>query len=308
MKPVPTVRRWAALLALTTAPSLAIEYANIEIIQNDAANNPTSVTATITAGTPGVSIAGQNRGDTDMNFGLASLDQEVGIAISCVTENTRDNSLGGDTIAGFNYANTSVAFPNSPNGGIFIPTHNMGGSAQNPNGRAEYNINFATVYFPYADYLSGHANVSSNGGPITVLRAAPGINLGTEFIDEPQNGIFTLDLTGLGSSSQDGVVLTCHGKNEGNFSMAKANADGTFSLSVMDNGEFGGGVSYEQDPVAFVYLPATAAGPNEITALGRVNSDGSTDVPVAPSRSPKWPAANGTWRSQVRTRPPVFSS
>jgi hypothetical protein len=97
--------------------------------------------------------------------------------------------------------------------------------------------------------------------------------LGTQFVDGG-NGTFTLNLSGVtgvpANASQNGLLLVAGGKNEDNYSLSQANADGTFTILNRDNGANGTGT--EQDGVAFVYVPAGTAG---LTA-GRVRGDATT--------------------------------
>ncbi|MDP0491583.1 MAG: Ig-like domain-containing protein [Verrucomicrobiota bacterium JB023] len=287
MKPTSHHTWWLTTFSalVSTASLPALEFGNIDIVQHDNANDQTSVTATVVAGsTSGVSVVGQNRGDVDMDFGANEDDPYNGVLISSVSQNSRNNFLQGDTQDGLNYANTGSAHPNGITGGYFVPTHNMGGSAENTLGRSEYNINFAVGYFPYLDWLGGTTGVSTNGGALTEQASilSPGLSLGDEILDVA-TGRFTVDLTdhtsfGVPATSQNGILLTIHSKNEGNFSMAQDNEDGTFSVTVMDNGQYGGGLSLEQDPFAFVYIPTAIAGDNTVTAVGRIQSDGTAEI------------------------------
>lgn len=293
----------AACLGVSISGLHALEFGNLEITQNNNSNNNQSTanpatTVVIgpgsTTGPNALQVVGYNRGDTDIDFGGGAQDVEEGMLITSVSENSRNNHGGGDLVSGLNFANTGLAFFSGVSEGFFVPTHNMGGSAENLLGRSEYNINFAYGYFPYDVFLAAHANVSSNGGPLAEVRGTAGVDLGEEILDNG-NGVFTVDLSGhtrlgLPATPANGILLTVHGKNEGNFSMARDNGEGAFQVSVMDNGEFGGDLSYEQDPFGFVYLPAAVAGPDLITAVGRVKSDGTPAVSggaftVTPRRS-----------------------
>ena len=149
----------------------------------------------------------------------------------------------------------------------------------------------AVAWFPYSEgWLSGHGVASANGGPITTLYANPLVRLGAdkEFIEHyvpaaggnpaANGGLFTVNLTaldshGLPATSANGVLLAIGGKNEDNYAMARDNADGTFSLTVKDNGTDGTGA--EQDGVAFAYVPVAAVNTGHVKAVGRIQSDGS---------------------------------
>ncbi|MBK1835309.1 Ig-like domain-containing protein [Roseibacillus ishigakijimensis] len=290
-------------LLFSSAPLLALEFGNIEITQLNNTNNgmnsdsPAVDFQILPGSTEGFEVVGTNRGDTDFQFGpVREDDVSDGLLFTSPSNNARNNFAGGDTVNGLNFATTSVAIGGT--GYYFVPTHNMGGSAQNNNGRAEYNIDFSIGYFPYDVYLATHAGQTSNGGATSELIGNKDIILGTHFIDESEAGVFTVDLTELDTpgpypvkaTAENGILLALHGKNEGNFAMAQDNPDGSFTLSVMDNGQFGGGVNYEQDSSAFVYLPTNVVGPDFINALGRIQSDGSAEVSggnftVTPRRS-----------------------
>ncbi|WP_411846115.1 LamG-like jellyroll fold domain-containing protein [Roseibacillus persicicus] len=291
----------ATLSLLLGSTSLcAIEFGNIEITQLNSSNSgldaaePAVSVQILPGSTTGFTIRGANRGDTDMGFGEGANDIERGLLLPTVSENARNNFAGGDSVNGWNYANTSVALGGS---GYFVPTHNMGGSAQSSGGRSEYNINYGFGYFPYVDFLGAHGNQTSNGGALSEVRGSAGITLGNQLIDNG-NGVFGVDLSGLttlglngvAATPDNGVLLTVHGKNEGNFTMGQDNEDGTFTVSIMDNGTYGGDVRYEQDTLGFVYIPTNAAGRDLITAVGRIQGDGTAEVSggnftVTPRRS-----------------------
>ncbi|MEO5917447.1 MAG: Ig-like domain-containing protein [Luteolibacter sp.] len=273
----------AATLLLFPALSNAqsIEFGNINVVQNDANNTATSVTLTKGAGsTQNFTILGGNRGDYDVSFGTPN-DVAGGVVMSCVTQTTRDNVASGDTIptggtSTLFTASSMVDFVGSgyPNK-YWIP---VARTAQGD----EVNINTACAWFSYNTWLGGFARNSAgtNGGANNALTASSGINLGTQFVDAG-SGVSTVNLTSLTSFGQsataaNGILLVTGAKNEDNYAAAKANADGTFTVWVHDNGVNGG--AYEQDPVAFVYLPTAAVGTNQLVATGRVRSGGTTSA------------------------------
>ncbi len=266
-------RLLAAILALL-APSLVhgqtVQFGNINVVQNDSGNNATSVTLTRAAGSsPNFSVLAGNRGDYDVSFGTAN-DTTGGLMLSVVSQNGRDNTTSGDTIGLF-YATSATDFPSTTNPNKYwIPIFRTAVGD-------EVNINVSCAWFPYAQYLAGFARngAGTNGGANDSLTASPGINLGTQFVDN-SGGVSTLNLVSLGGSSANGILLVNGAKNEDNYALSKANPDGTFTIWCHDNGA--NGASYEQDHVAFVYLPASGAGSNELVALGRVNSNATTDV------------------------------
>lgn len=302
MKKIPSC---LSALAVFASPgiSLALEHGNLNVVQLNTTNNTQAspepaVALTIKPGaTPNFGTRGHNRGDFDVSFSSnPGQDCNNGVMITSVTQNGRNNVSGGGP-DGITYSNSMAEL--SANG-FYIPVHAASGGAEsvdgNPptlqlNGGGEFNVNVAAAWFPYAEgWLGAHASAGSvNGGPLTAdFRANPLIRIGAglEFIDNSTsspavNGTATVNLTALQShgvpaTSSNGVVLTVGGKNEDNYSMSRDNADGTFTLTVKDNGQ--NGVGSEQDGVAFVYVPTAAAGRGHVKAVGRIQSDGSSEV------------------------------
>lgn len=300
MKKLPS--RLGALMALAT-PGLtcALEHGSLDVVQlNTTNNNQTSstpaVAVTIKPGaTPNFTVRGHNRGDFDMAFSAnAGQDPINGVMISSVIQNGRNNSSGGGP-NGISYA---TSHSESGAAGYYIPVHATSGGAEGNGG--EYNINLAAAWFPTAEgWLWAHAKnagtrddtplkttVPIAGNPL--VRFGAGLELVENFVPgDPANtpgtnpGLFTVNLTqlqshGVTASSANGVLLVVGAKNEDNFALSRDNADGTFSLTVKDNGS--NGATAEQDGVAFVYVPVAAAGRGQVKALGRVQSDGSSEV------------------------------
>ncbi|MCW0218136.1 MAG: Ig-like domain-containing protein, partial [Prosthecobacter sp.] len=257
---------------LLSAPTL--QFGNVNVIQNNTSDTVGGITLSIGAGSSSGFTLGpaSNRGDYDVLFGQTN-DVTSGVVISNVIENGRDNSgaAGGEAFGLF-YATTITAIPN-----------NAGSSTNYKIGvwRAaqgdEVNMNVGFGYFPFSSYLGGIARNSTNNTALNSLIASPGIDLGDgEEFQNTASGQYTLDLTALNGSSADGILLVCGGKDEDNYALSRANADGTFTIICHDNGA--NGASYEPDPVAFVYLPVSSAGANSLVAMGRVNSNATTDV------------------------------
>lgn len=274
-------------LAMLVAPQATISpHGTLIVTQNDAGNSSSSVDGElldITALKVGYDSAESSRGDFAIHT-FPDYTNSLGILLASVAENGRDNSADGDP-AGTFYPTCAVEdYPD----GYSISTNIDGG---------EFNVNVAFVFLKYTDWLAGRAtNLSGlNGGANDSLEGSDGINLGTEFIDNG-NGTSTLDLTGLGSSSADGILLVNGGKNEDNFALSRANGDGTFTIFCHDNGI--NGTTYEQDPVNFAYLPYNAVGTKGLLAMGRLaNTVGSSTVVDGPSQSLvlETPSA-GVWR------------
>ncbi|MDX1935166.1 MAG: hypothetical protein SFU56_21425 [Capsulimonadales bacterium] len=269
--------------------SAQVEHGVLSVIQNDANNNLTSVTVTKTQGTADFNLRpGSNRGDYNIRFSDAPDNDSVnGVAISSVRQNGRNNgatpNAGGNTSglpAGIIHS-TSAVTPNNPNdvtGSFFIPVFAAFESTSPAVDNVEFNVDVAVAYFAFSDgWLAGTAGNGSAGNnqPMTAQssRFAPGINLGNQFVDQDVNaGTYLLNLTGLGASSQNGILLVGGAKNEDNYALSRDNADGTFTIFCHDNAQ--NGASYENDPISFVYVPNTAV---NVTA-GRVRGDGTLEL------------------------------
>lgn len=232
-----------------------IAAANVNVVQNDAGNNTTSVTVTTPYTFNGFQIrAGSNRADYNVQIGASAADDVTGgILMTSISENGRDN--GEALPLGIQYGIPSVHDDDA--NGYFIPVHNtsVSGAAAADVG-IEYNFNVSAAYFPYSDgWIGGLVRNSArtNGGANNTLIGSSQLAIGTHYFDLG-SGQSTLDLRPLGINSQtDGVLLVTHGKNENNFGMSRANADGTWTMFV--KGHNSDGSAWEQDPIAFVYVP-----------------------------------------------------
>lgn len=261
-------------------------FGNLAVQQNDAANTTASVTVTVAYGQAALSAdgvtslgnlavrTGSNRGDFNVRFsGTAANDRALGVMLTNVSQIYRDNTAFGDTI-GPQFATSATDNAS----GYFIPVHTSPGGD-------EFNVNLAVAWFPYADgWIGGHAINSANGGVLTSLAASPGLTLSTTaagsnvLYDPGATGQYELNLTGIDSQT-DGILLVSGGKNEDNFALSRANADGTWSIFVKDNGS--NTTTTEADGLAFAYIPKTAVvtGANPgIHAMGRLNGNLTRDV------------------------------
>lgn len=260
------------LLPLLPGYGSEIEFGNVRVVQNDAGTGASSITLSVGAGSsPNFSVRGGNRGDYDVAFGNAN-DVSTGLMLTAVSQNGRDNSSSGDSFGTF-YATSAtdhVVSGGTAGTQYWVPIFR---AAQGD----EVNIDVACAWFSYNSWLAGMARNSAgtNGGANNTLTASPGITLGTHFVDNG-SGVSTVNLTALGASSANGILLVNHAKNEDNYAASRANADGSFTVWVKDNGTNSN--TYEQDPVAFVYLPVAAVGTKQLVAAGRVNSNATTDV------------------------------
>lgn len=268
-----------------TAPSPT--FGNLNVQQNDSGNTATSVTVTLSyseaarsadgvtsLGNIGVR-SGSNRGDINVSFtGTPANDRNLGIMLSYASQILRDNTAFGDTV-GPQYATTATEWSS---GGYYIPTFSS------PEG-AEFNVNVAAAWFPYADgWIGGHAVNSVNGGVLTSLIGSSGLTLSTTapgvntLYDPGATGVYELNLAGINSQT-DGILLVSGGKNEDNYAISNANLDGTWTIRVKDNGS--NTSSTEADGLAFVYIPkdSVVSGENSgIHALGRLNGNMSRAV------------------------------
>jgi hypothetical protein len=261
-----------------------IEFGNLDVIQLNNTNagllDPSpSVSVTVAPGSSaGFNFTGANRGDIDVTFNTAN-DVAGGVMITAVRENGRDNTAGGDVPpqAGKKYVTPlSEAGSGANLGRFFIPLESAPDSY-------EFNINTAAVYFPFNEgWLGGHTkNVNgTNGGVQDVLTATSGITLGTHVVDNG-GGVFTINLSSLNShgvaaNAQNGVLLVTGHKNEDNYAMSGDNPNGSFTVTLKNNAA--GGAATERDPIAFAYVPVAAAGPDLVTAVGRIQSDGSAEI------------------------------
>lgn len=229
--------------------------ANLDVVQNDALNNTTSVTVTAVTSINGLTVrAGSNRGDYNMAASATPANDFLnGVMITSVRQNGRNNFAFGDSFDEHAFA-TSMADADA--GGLFIPVaHSQRGS--------EFNINVAAGYFHYsAGWVGGHLRNATNNGPLVPGSSSlsPGLTLGAEgsgssIESTATAGVYRVDLAGVAGpgASQNGILLVTGGRNEDNFALSGANPDGTFNVWVKDNGT--NSTATEQDGFSFVYVP-----------------------------------------------------
>ena len=286
----------------------AIEYGNFDLIQLNNSNrgladvDPAVSISVAPGSSANFNFNGVNRGDIDVTFGTAN-DAAGGVMITAVRENGRDNTAGGDLPpqAGKKYVTALAELAGGANlGRFFIPLESAPDSY-------EFNINTAAAYFPFNEgWLGGHTrNVNgTNGGVQDVLTASSGISIGTHFFDNG-GGVFTVNLGSLSShgvaaTGQNGVLLVTGQKNEDNYAMSSDNTNGSFAVTLKHNAA--NGAATERDPIAFVYVPFAAAGPDLVTAVGRIQSDGTREIPEG---APATTGGNFTVTKLVETVPPV---
>lgn len=276
----------SAAAALATQPQLhaaSPAFGNIDVVQN----TNTAVTLSLTYSQAALSAdgttqlgslnlrSGSNRGDYNVRFTTnAANDRTQGVMISNVTQFARDNTAMGDTTGPFFSASATAHDAN----GYFLSVNGV------ETDRGEFNANVAAAWFPYADgWIGGHAVNSSNGGILTSLAGSPGLTLSTTgagsnvLYDPGATGVYELNLAGINSQT-DGILIVNGGKNEGNYAISKANADGTWTINVRDN--FAGSGT-EPDGLAFVYIPTTSVVSGNtpgVHAMGRINGNLSRDI------------------------------
>lgn len=278
-------------------PDHNIAAANIAVVQNDSSNSTNSVSVTTPISINGFAIRpGSNRGDYNVRIGASANDDvDTGVLMTSIAENGRDN--GETNSPGLTFCTSAVDYSRAGvnAGSYYIPVFNT------PDGD-EFNINVSAAFFPYTNWIGGYARNSgdTNGGANDLFTGSSGLILGTHFIDSG-GGRSTVNLTGLGIDSRtDGVMLVTHGENEDNYALSQVNSDGTWTLYVKDNGTDAG--SYEQDPVAFVFIPRT----NTSVVSGRFRGDGTRLM--FSGATPSFNITNigaGTWRLTISGQSPA---
>ncbi len=290
-------------MSLQAAPAgHNVSAGNMTVIQNDSGNTTNSVTTFLTlsindfrvrgaggAGTDGLNPL-NSRGDFAVQVGPDPWANFTnGVMMASVTQNTRDNGDEGTNIYPSCSVDNQRALPTDTNsilGGFWLqgfvnpPVGSGAGTSH------ELNVNLAGAYFPYSQYYggilrnSGDANGLSptNGGTgvtMNQLIATPGLAIGTNIVDLT-SGKFFLSLTNLGIDSRtDGILLVVGAKNEAaNVGLAQVNTtNGGWNLFIKDAGQATIG-TFEQDPIAFVFIPKT----NTTLISGRFLGSGAIEA------------------------------
>ncbi len=243
------------------------------------ANDNTNCLVTLGLSINDFRLGDYNRADYDLQSGPSFANQYLnGVLMACVSQNGRNNH-GIDSFP----SETTNAYPiativTNSDGSYRICSYicdlpGTGGSA------FEYNANVAGAFFPYAHYLGGYArNHTGANGSASVTNdtftGSPGLVYGVNYIElGAGRGIVDLHNKGIDSRT-DGILLVTGAKDEDNFALSQVNAtDGTWNLFVHDLSTSSAG-TYEQDPIAFVFIPKYATN----LVSGRVKSDGSIDA------------------------------
>lgn len=282
------------LLLPLSSPAQTTEFGGLNVVQVDSANTNASVTLSKTTGcSPNVTVGDGNRGDYNVDFYAAGLDGLSGAVIPCISQLSRDNTAQGDTIGRF-YA-TAAFGPDEAASDYTLAVFAA------PAG-GEVNINVAFGFFPFNRWLGGVARNTTNNGELTELTGTSSLVVGTHFVEAASPaGQYTLSINGLtgNNASQNGILLVAGAKNEANFALSKANADGTFTIFCHDNGT--DSTNYENDSVSFAYLPVSKVGTDRLVAMGRVNGNASLDISAnAPGKTiTVTKGGTGIWYLQI---------
>jgi hypothetical protein len=303
----------ALLVALGgSAASAQVSWGLLNVVQNDTGNTAASVAGSgLTVSGGPITYVGGTRGDFAFGFGNAdpATDVQQGIMMVTMAQNGRSNQGSTPTAIGAGLGFATPAIQLNPN--IGTGTHAGYGSSINNSGTAiagassggEWNANQAVAYFRYDQFIGGWATngthvdgSGTNNGPLTgFASSSAGLTISSGASDPGTFNLFDSTATaglyrlrtqslsaslGNGASvnatSQNGILLVTGGKNEDNYSLSQANADGSFTIVTRDNGANNpstpGG---ENDPVGFVYVPA---GHNLVPVGGRVDNEGDALV------------------------------
>jgi hypothetical protein len=295
--------------AEASLPNHNVAAGNIIVVQNDSLNNTNSVTTSLAVqindfrlrgtGGPGDDHSPlQSRGDYAVQIGNdAGANLTNGILMSSVTENGRDN--GEPT--GINYCiafienqRTNANDTNAIIGAYWIGSQGnsvLGTGAGTGAGTGpEFNVNVAGAYFPYSQFVGGLVRNHgpndelgqnnfgfTNGGALNQIFGSPGLAIGVNFFDNG-SGKYFLTLTNMGIDSRaSGVLIVTGAKNESaNYGMSGVNlTNGGWQLFLKDNGSTTRTINgYEQDPIAWVFVPKT----NTSLISGRFKGDASIDA------------------------------
>jgi len=289
--------------ARADTPAHNISAGLITVIQNDSGNTTASVTCSNALPINDLRVRdGSNRGDFNVQIGEDPTDDAPnGVLMSSVAENGRDNGEGTTAI----YCVSMVDFDKAGTtpGAYLVDVNNAAnlGAGSSP----EYNINVAAAYFPYSTWIGGLARNSggTNGGAMNLLTGSAPLVLGTHFIDSG-SGKSIVNLTSLGIDSRtDGILLVNGAKNESaNYALSQVNSNnGSWNLFIKDDGQ-ATATSFEQDPIAFVFIPRT----NTTVVSGRFRGDAS--ISMFSGSSPQFTVtsvATGQYELKIPGRSPT---
>lgn len=241
----------------------AAEFANIDVVQNDVGSTTNSVTVTLPGRSSAFGLApGSVRGVIEIGIGNPRTnDVAEGVPLASVRRNGIDHGQG----EGRQFATVSIRALDGDGYSLVFDAAPEGGKV---------NMDCATVFFPFTNgWLAGLTRVAKNNAPLKSMIASPGLTLnpaqGQYGITDLGKGKYSLTLPGI-SSQGDGIILVNHGKDEGNYALSKAEADGSWTIFVHDNAK--NSFFYERDPVIFVFIPKDLPG----VISGDVAADGTS--------------------------------
>jgi hypothetical protein len=252
-------------------------------------------------------IGTYNRADYNVQAGSTAANQYLnGVLMTSVTQNGRNNN-GVNAYPSENTNAYPIATIVTNTDGSYRICSWACNAAGTGGSSVEYNVNVAGAFFPFTNYLGGWArNASGVNGDAThtndTLTASPGLFYGINYI-ELGGGQGIVDLRNKGIDSRtDGILLVTGAKDENNFALSQVNVtDGTWNLFLHDQSTGTAG-NYEQDPVAFVFIPKYATN----LVSGRVNGDGTIDA--YSGNSPQFTVdltGTGTYSLQILGRGPA---
>lgn len=272
------------IVAAGAAQASAVEFGHLEVIQNGSGNAAADISVTAgSGGSSGWSIRSANRGDYSLSFGgtagdTVNGDVARGVPITAISRHSTTNPVNNGAVlnyTGISFATSAIEVEGTGSTQYRVVLHRASSGASAAT--TELNIPSAFAYFPYAEWLSGRGfnSAGTNGGAINAFTGSSQIRIGQELVDLG-GGQSTLDMTRIGGHSGTGILLVNHAKDEANFALSRANADGTFTVIVHDNGADAS--TYERDPFAFAFIPVSKVGQGSLVAAGRITGNASVDV------------------------------
>jgi hypothetical protein len=282
---------------IAAVPTHHIAAGSVVVVQNDSGNTTNSVTTFTSLSINEFRVRGNgsatgdegfaplnSRGDFAVAIGSNAASNSVdGILMTSIAENGRDNGDNGTNIYAISCIDVqrTNTDPATLAGAYWVPefANALGGSGGNT---AEHNANFAAAWFPYTNFLGGIARISSfaNGSATVtndVVLGSPQLVYGTHYINKGA-GKSIVNLTSLGYDSRtDGILLVTGAKNEGaNFALAQVNSTnpaGSWNIFIKESSAGTAG-NFEEDPIAFVFIPKT----NTTIISGRFLGNASVEM------------------------------
>ncbi len=266
--------------------------------------NNANTTAALLVGVNGLTVVTNvvNMGDYRVQIGDSQQDDtNNGVIIVSVAQNGRANWTNDVGVLTNNFQ-TPCAIPYGGGyweAGIFRCPPISSTTAN----QGEDNVDVAVAYFPFSSWRGGYALNGANGLELTNFVGSSGLVLGTHFrdyltnsavSDAVANGVCYLDLRSFGiDSRRDGVLLVNGAKNEANYALSRVNddddeMDGTWTIYSHDNRA--NGRTYEQDPLAFVFVPKT----DTSVVSGMFMGDGT--IAIHSGATPQFAV---TWRTDL---------